>query len=194
MLVYLTAIKRHWVWDMKWEDILISLKWHILHLKKMTWIKIWISVRTKAYQLVHIHDTLSCLQHKCESGSRHFLISQPFISVLHYELEWQLFERLLLKMSSLSHSHCYSLEQSWIYAAVMQLFYIKASIFANHLVTNQNIKPWFSFPISVRASRSPVSHQAISQRVLSSMTLSQGENSHVGACQICSQLKFLPEY
>lgn len=89
---------------------------------------------------------------------------------------------------------CYSLEQSWIYAAVMQLFYIKASIFANHLVTNRNIKPWFSFPISVRASRSPVSRQAISQRVLSSMTLSQGENSHVGGCQICSQLKFLPEY
>jgi len=30
-------------------------------------------------------------------------------------------------------------------------FYIKASIFSNHLVTNQNIKPWFSFPISARA-------------------------------------------
>lgn len=50
------------------------------------------------------------------------------------------------------------------------------------------------FPISVRASRSPVSRQAISQHALSSMTLSQGENSHAGACQRCSQLKFHSEY
>lgn len=55
-------------------------------------------------------------------------------------LNYKKYDGLTLKMPFLPLSHCYSLKQSWIHAVVMQPSYFKTSIFANHLVTNQNIK------------------------------------------------------